>query len=249
MRILNQQWEDSLRGERYPFAGTGEVRSASGQILDDNLLLDLNLMVDEQTSQVNLGWIEIEDDDLGRSAIASFTLPTGRVAGTAVLWPSPAPLGIVPIFNGTLTVGYLRVDPYRLEVLLGWPAGAHRFDDVEILPHLLVVSDKRWRQGLELPDGTVLTGDVYLVAERELWLERTATGFRVHVTGDPFSGRTAPARGLATLNGVAPVDGNINLIGISTTNVVGSTFVAAGQAFRISVVPGAGTLTIELVGA
>ncbi len=243
MRILNQQWEDSLRGERYPFAGTGALRTVDGLELDQDVILDLNLMVDQQTTEVFLQQIVVEQ---GVSAAATFTLADGTAVGTVALWPAPA--AVVPVLNGTLTVGYLRLDPLRAEVLMGWATSTHLFSDVAVLPHLLVVSDKRWRQGFELPDGTVLTGDVYLVADRELWLERTTAGFRVHVTGDPFAGRTVPARGLKTLNGVAPVDGNVNLVGIGTGNIVAGSFVAAGQAFRISVIPGSGVLTLDLVG-
>jgi hypothetical protein len=95
-----------------------------------------------------------------------------------------------------------------------------------------------------------LTGNVYLVADRGLWLERTADGFRLHASGDPFDGRVAPARGLLTLNGIGPdLDGNINLIGLSPTNFSGPTFVPAGSSFRINITPGPTGLTVDLTGA
>ncbi len=243
MRVLNEQWEDSLRDERYPFAGTGEVLSTTDQTLHPDVILDLNLMVDAATTAVDLDRITV----VGGIVTATFTA-NAVVVGTLQLWPAPA--AIVPVMNGTLVVGYARLDPLVAEVTTAWLDGEHPIINTQILPHLLVVSDKRWRQGFELPDGTVLTGDVYLVADREVWFERTLAGFAVHVTGDPFAGRTAPSRGLKTLNGIAPdASGNINLIGISTGNIVAGLFVAAGAPFRISLTPGSGSLSVELIGS
>lgn len=238
MRILNQEWEDSLVGERYPFAGTGPIVSDAGFTLPFDTIRDCNIMVDQQTETVLLASIQG-----GAIPVATFTLEDGTLVGTAELGGSM----LSPIELGNLVVGFVRHDPLLLP-LLAAPT-LHRFTDLALLPHLLVVSDKRWRQGFELPDGTVLTGDVILVADRECWLERTMTGFRLHVTGDPFAGRTAPARGLKTLSGAVPdADGNVNLIGVGVGNYVGPIFSAAGQPFRISLIPGQGTLRIELVG-
>lgn len=243
MRVLNQQWEDSLRGERYPFEGTGQITTTTGRILDDDAILDLNLMVSQDTSEVFLSSITVTD-----TAVLRFTLSDGTLAGTLTVTSTVTESE--PVLRGDLVVGYARLNPDVAKMILTWQQREHSIVDVQIIPHLLIVSDVRWQPGLELPDGTILTGDIYLVADIDLWLERTATGARLHCSGDPFDGRTEPQRGLLTLSGREPdQNGNINLIGLSTTNLVGALFVGAGSPFRINLTPGEASLTIELTGA
>lgn len=235
MRVTNEQWEDSLRNKRYPLDGFGEVVSDTGMVLPDDVLLDLNLMVVGDDATGSLTSITVA------GGVATATFLAGDRTGTAVLTPS----AITTILDGGVVVGYLRTGS-AVPVVSGWPAGVHTFN-APIIPHLLVLSSPKWLTGFELPGGEILTGDVYLVADVGLYFEAVSGGFRFHVTGDPFHGRTAPARGIKTINGVAPTDGNINLIGLSTSNYA-PTFVAAGQPFRIDVTPG-GTVTLTLVGA
>lgn len=244
MQFLNEQWDDSLRSKRYPFAGTGPLATTQGQVVPDDLFLDLNLMVESETATVVLATIHVVP---GQVALYRFELQDGTLVGTLTSTPSDTTL--MPIVLGTLTVGYAKIDLGAAQIVRGWPQLDYLLN-AEVLPHLLVVSDPAWRRGFKLPDGTILTGNVYLVADRGLWFERTTNGFRLHATGDPFNGRVEPARGLKSLNGVGPdLDGNVNLIGLSTTNFSGSTFLPAGQPFRVNITPGTSELTIDLTGA
>jgi hypothetical protein len=243
MLILNEQWDDSLRSQRYPFAGEGDIETISGRVLPQDLFLDLNLLVEEDTTEVLLATLHVVPGD---AAVYRFELADGTLVGT--LTSTPADTSLMPIMSGTLTVGYAKINTDVAAIVRGWPQLDYVFG-TPVLPHLLVVSNKSWRRGFELPDGTVLTGDVYLVADRGLWFERTGDGFRLNATGDPFNGRTEPSRGLKTLNGIAPdANGNVNLIGLSPTNFSGDVFIPAGSPFRINLIPGTGQIEISLVG-
>ncbi len=244
MLILNEEWDDALRSLRYPFAGSGDIVATNGRVMPQDLFLDLNLMVEQDTNEALLATVSVAAGD---RATYEFQLADGTVVGT--LASTALDTALMPITNGTITVGYAKLNPDTASIVRGWPVGDYQFN-VDVLPHLLVVSDKRWRRGFELPDGTVLTGSVYLVADRGLWFERTADGFRLNAVGDPFNGRTESSRGLQTINGIAPdANGNINLIGLSPTNFSGTTFIPAGSPFRINITPGNGQIAIELVGA
>lgn len=236
MRVTNEQWEDSLRNKRYPLDGFGDVVSDTGMVLPDDVLLDLNLMVVGDDAVGELTSIEV----VAGVAVATFT--AGTRTGTVTLAANTVDSVLDP---GGVVIGYVRMGS-AVPVVSGWPTGVHTFS-TPIIPHLLVLSSPKWLTGFELPDGTILTGDVYLVADVGLYFEAVAGGFRFHVTGDPFHGRTAPARGIKTINGVVPTDGNINLISLSTSNY-NPAFVAAGQPFRLDVTP-SGAVTLTLVGA
>ncbi len=240
---MNEQWEDSLHSERYPFAGVGEIVADSGNVLPMDAILDLNLLVQVDVVTVLLASITVS----ASGAVYRFELEDGTLVGT--LTSTTADTELMPVMLGTLTVGYARLDLIASAIVRGWPRRVHTMTEISLIPHLLVVSDTQWRRGFRLPDETILTGDVYLVAARGLWFERTVTGFRLHVTGDPFNERTEPARGLLTLNeGVPDAQGNVNLIGLGTTNFPTPVFVLDGQPFRINIQPGTTTLTLELVG-
>lgn len=242
MRVTNEQWEDSLRNKRYPLDGFGDVVSDTGMVLPDDVLLDLNLMVVGDEAIGTFDSVIVA----GGVATATFFTAGGVTDPGTTSSCALTPNTVTPIIDGAgRVVGYLRTGS-AVPVVTGWPNGVHVFG-APIIPHLLVLSSPKWLSGFELPSGDILTGDVYLVADVGLYFEAVAGGFRFHVTGDPFHGRTAPARGIKTVNGVTPTDGNINFIGLSTSNY-DPTFVAAGQPFRIDVTP-SGVVTLTLVGA
>ncbi len=244
MRVMNEQWRDSLRGDRYPFADTGTITATDGLILPEDCFLDLNILIDQDTTEVLLLDIVTVANT---PAIAHFTLSDGTAVGTLDFADLLAN-GQVPIRLGTAVVGVAVLDPNAAQIVSGWPAGTHLFNNITIIPHLLVALDKRWRRGFELPDGTILEGDCYLIADRGLWMERTAAGFRLHVTGDPFNGRSKSVRGLKTINGLPPIGGNFNLIGLSEVAFTGTTYTGGTTPFRITVKPTTQSLTIDLIG-
>ncbi len=244
MRFLNEQWDDSLRSVRYPFAGTGPIQTAQGPVVPDDLFLDLNLMCAQETQVVTLASIQVTST----TAQYRFEFQDGSLAG--LFTSTTIDTQLMPILLGTLVAGYCKIDLGAAQVVRGWVPGLYTLKQTEVLPHLLVISDPKWRRGFLLPDGAILTGSVYLVADRGLWFERTTDGFRLHASGDPFDGRTIPARGLLALNGIGPdLNGNVNLIGLSPTNISGSTFIPVGTPFRINLTPAPNQLTIELTGA
>jgi hypothetical protein len=235
MRIVNRQYRDNLQLTRYPFQGTEPLITTSGAQVPDQLFLDLAIMVTEETVAVALTQIVVAS----ATAIASFSDNNGTVVAIANLSTVDGQ-GQVVLMKGSLQVGYALVSLNAVTIVNGWPAGTYTLD-APILSHLLVISDPAWLAGYLLPDGTVLTGDVYLVADHGLWLNHTSTGFQFNVTGDPYTVRTAAAV-LTALNGVAPdSNGNVTLFNLG----------AAGSLtgpFRLQITPEKNDLRIALIG-
>ncbi len=235
MRIIHQQYRDALTGQRYPFDGNGDIPASNGFVVPQDLFLDIAVMVNVDVVEVFLETITVADG----AAVATFALADDTIVATATFADADSTGQLSLIEPVTLAfAGYALVGSGAATIVSGWPAGVYTVH-VPVLPHLLVVNDKAWRSGFELPDGSILTGNVYLVADRGLWLERTIDGFRLHVTGDPYLTRSSAAA-LRTINDVAPdANGNINLI---------TEGAAPGQPYRLQIRPTLTGLVIGLIG-
>lgn len=235
MRLVNRQYRDNLTLTRYPFQDTAPLTTTSGHTIPDQLFLDLVILVREETVAVSLSSIAVS----GGNAVVSFSDSNGVVVATADL-SSADGQGQLTLRHGGLPAGYALVTLGAATIVSGWPAGVYTAD-APILAHLLVVSDPAWLTGFLLPDGTVLTGEVYLVAGQGLWLNPTSNGFAVNVTGDPYAVRTSAAV-LQTLNGVAPdSNGNVTLYNLGSSGSMDGPF-------RLQITPEAGSVRIKLIG-
>jgi hypothetical protein len=246
MRVLNQQWRDYLASAQYPFLGAGPILSNDGFTVPSNCFLDLNLLVDQTIETVFL--VSITTSSLV-PAIATFALPDGTVVGTCSFLDIQSNHQI-PIKLGTAITGVAVVDPTILPIINGWGPGIHSFTGVQVMPHLLVALDRKWRRGFLLPDGTILEGDVYFVADLGLKFDRTSTGFALNVTGDPYNGRTRPARALYSVNLVGPQNGagNLNLVSLGVAPGHPLPTNSTTNPFRLSIKPSQAQIQIELDG-
>jgi hypothetical protein len=234
MNIYGQQWEDSLKGLSYPFQAS-EPPESEGLRIPADFILDAALFMRSTTSRAALGEITVSP---ARGITMTFTDSAGDPVGTAV-FPSTGGGRVDVRFQGVST-GFIVVDPDATEIVRSWFPRTYVFA-APLVPHVVVVSDPAWRRGVTLPDGTTLTGDVYLVGANGIRLERTPTGFSVSGVGDPYAGRVEARRALKTINGVLPDSaGNISFIAMSPHD----------GPHRVNVNPlGGGRVRVELQGA
>ena len=234
MNIYGQQWEDSLKGLSYPFQAS-EPPESEGNRIPVDFILDAALFMRSTTSRGVLGEITVSSS---RGITAVFTDAAGDHVGTAV-FPVTGGGRVAVVYQG-ITTGFIIVDPDATEIVRSWFPRTYVFS-ATLVPHVVVVSDPAWRRGVTLPDGTTLTGDVYLVGADGIQLERTPTGFSVSGVGDPYAGRVEAQRAIKTINGVLPdITGNISLIARSPHN----------GPHRVNVNPlGGGRVRVELQGA
>ena len=233
MRIYGPTWADSLRNLQYPFAVPGPVRASDGTVLDPDVITDLALFVSAAVTKVYLYQVTVVQ---GSSATFTFADNTGKAVGTAVVLATTADRVGVSL-NG-VNAGFMTFGAVAMRGVLNWAPATYTFR-TEIVPHVLVFSDPAWRRGLVLPDGTVLTGTVWVVGAAGIQLEPTATGFAVQAYGDPYAGRAGSRRTYTKIGNVSPdADGNINLVPQGTQ-----------PQFRLNVVPlGSGQVRIEVIG-
>ena len=184
MKIYGEQWEDSLRNKIYPFdAANSPV--ADGHVIPDNFIIDAALFMSSEEAIAILDSLTV---DANRVITLDFTDGTDPV-GTATIGATDS--GRIEILFNGIQAGFVDIDPDHAEIVRNWFPRSYLFM-APLLPHVVVVSDPAWRQGLVLPDGTTLTGEVYLVGDDGVQLEAVAGGIKVHAYGDPYAGRQGP---------------------------------------------------------
>ena len=233
MKLYGEQWEDSLRGKHYPFDAPNPPRTG-GRDLPANFVRDATVFMESSESVAFLDTLTVFND---QTITLSFTDGDSVVVGTATIGPTDS--GRLKILQSGVCAGFVDIDADHAAIVRGWFPQAYLFA-TPLLPHVVAVSNPDWRPGLVLPDGTVLTGEVYIAGVDGIQLEVVADGFKVHAYGDPYAGRTGPVRTVLSFDGVVPDDeGNIQLIarGSGTDD------------FRLNFVPlGNGRIRVELQG-
>jgi hypothetical protein len=234
MKIYGPTWADSLRDLQYPFAIPGPIRAEDGTVLDPDVITDIAVFVSATATKVLLYDVVVVQ---GAQATFRFADTTGTTVGSVVVTPGDTS-GRVGVELSGVNTGFMTFDVTAMRGLLNWSSATYGFR-AELVPHVLVFSDPAWRRGVVLPDGTVLTGEIWLIGAGGIQFEATATGFLVHAYGDPYAGRTGPRRTFTALSGVSPdQNGNINVIPSGLLS-----------RYRINVVPlGGGKIRVEVVG-
>ena len=231
MKVLNPEWNDALRNSLYPFVGQDELRTDTGFEVPRDLFLDLCIMAPMQATTATL--VSLFVPGLGVPVVATFAVD-GTVIGTCELANTD---NVILTATGE-RVGFVRVDHVTSTRVRGWPAGTHVVNR-DVLPHLMVATPARAQRGIRLPDGTVKTGDVYLIGGPGVWVDLGPdNSVQISVVGDPYTGRVDPARSIRTINGVTAENFQIS-----------AEAAQAGQpTYRVKVEPTAAGIRLSLVG-
>ena len=233
-RVLNPQYDDQLRGTAYPFLGTDPLTTTDGYVIPNDAFLDASLLVPLETESVTLHAIDVAGDS---TLTLHFNTPTGEL-GTATVGLLDE--GIIDIVDQVgNSAGMIRIANGPMGAVRAWPQGT-RYVDRELLPHLLVATPGSSQRAIQMPDGTIVRGSLYLVGGPgvHLDLDPSTSGVRVNVVGEPYSGRIKPLRSIASINGIA-VDNWI------LTSAAASSPQAT---YRVKVEPAGQGLKISLVG-
>lgn len=219
--LWGRQYREENQAPRYPFADQATLLTADGLAFGPDVLLDASLypagagavlaltsvVVSPDARTVTL-WVG--DEANTQRASAAFD-PIGPPASLPVTDPQGRPAGL------------LVADPLVLTALAGWPAGTHTFPagSADFVASCVIPTPEAGLRALVTPDGTVFSGDVWLVGQDGVVLSYSGGNIRVDVVGDPLFTRRACAPGglfttpnfLRSLNNVGPdLYGNFNLI-------------------------------------
>jgi hypothetical protein len=245
-RILAARWRDEQRDSKYPFADTASLRSQEGLRIAADVFLDASLHPASRGTQLGIRQIDVA---VGRVAIT-----LGDSAAAALASASFDPLHVPDVLSFAdaqgRTAGLVVLDTTQAALFQTWPTGRQRFllGAAEFAVSVVQPLPVHGLAGVRLEDGTVLSGEIWLVGEDGVVVREVDPGvIRVDVVGDPLSRRrqcddvgafTAP-RCLRTINGV-PADERGEFFIVAGGNAASDTV--------LRVRPVADGLRFEIVG-
>ena len=210
MRIKHPEWRDSREPTHYPFSDNATLVNDDNLVLFPDTFLDAAFypvggkaggyisQIDITTSQATIWY---GDDEAIQRAYGQFDLasPTDnlRFVDTA---GRPA--------------GLIVSEALRMAVFQSWPIGEHEFtqDQASLVTAVCLPAPELGVRGIQVDDGTVLTGDVYIVGGDGVIVScsevtedgnceaAAATHYEIKfdIVGDPLWRRSECAPGLFT---------------------------------------------------
>mgnify|MGYP000576662803 CR=1 FL=1 len=265
-RILFPQWRDANRETRYPFADDSRLRNAEGHVIPDGTFADAALYPVGGRPGAYLRLVTVAHDAVTLT-VADPTTPVLATGSFPVLAPPAAVRLTDPLGR---PAGVLVGEPDRLGVFRAWEVGDHAFLPAEtgFAATVYTPTPEAGVRGVLLDDGTLLTGDVFLVGEDGVVLREDVTAVdrgcgaaayrtvRVDVVGDPLFRRRlcTPSSLFSTPRVVKALrvvwsDGTFTV----TPDARGNVTVAANNAEAVDTVlrvrPDRSGLVVEAVGA
>lgn len=198
-RILHPQYRRQLEPTKYPFADSASLTNRDGVFLPETVFLDAALHPIDGEAGLRLSQIVAEHDTceiwigtdvIEKLAVASFD-------------PGDPPDNVRLVDLQGRPAGLLISEASRLGIFQSWPQGTTKFqrEETEFAVSCCLPMPGVGLRGFLLEDGTVLTGDVWLVGDDGVVLtpdlkSNTApaceaapavtTTIRVDVVGDPL---------------------------------------------------------------
>lgn len=191
-RTLNQEWRAQNDATRYPFAVGATLTSEDGRALVEGTFLDavVHAVGGREGAYLSRVSITHQSATLWVGDAAS----TARCSGTFPLIRPPDLVALADEYGRP--AGLLVSESRRLGIFQSWGVGEHTFARraSEFCATCCVPTPEAGVRGIMLPDGEVLTGDVWLVGEDGVVLRASAetvngrptTVIRIDVVGDPL---------------------------------------------------------------
>lgn len=197
-RTLHPEWLASHDRTNYPFSQTGTLRNATGDVIDPGVFLDAMFYPVAGQAGGYLSSVEITNDDVILQFGDNETL--NRCLATFSKSSPPDTLRVLDAFGRS--AGVIVSETVRLGVFSSWSVGVHRFlsEETPLVARVWAPTPNVGVRGILLDDGTILTGDIWLVGSDGVVLSceelevndvcgkgtKTQHVIRVDIVGDPL---------------------------------------------------------------
>ncbi len=197
-RVLHPEWQVSHEPTRYPFADTATLTNGS-QFIPENTFLDAVLHPIGGRERLYLTKLTLTHENC--TIYIGDAGDKERASASFELLSPPGDLLVEDAYGRP--AGLLVSEAERLAVFQSWPVGSHEFtaSQTEFVATVCVPTPEVGFRGFVLEDGSVFSGDIWIVAEDGLVLtpEFNATAgpgcvtspeveqtLQLHVVGDPL---------------------------------------------------------------
>ena len=212
--IIVPEWRDEQTGSKYPFSDNSSLLGTGGIEIEKDLFLDAIVYAIGAEAPLYITSIAAE------SRLVTVTIQ--NTAATIAITGSVDPFGgsdSIPLIDSYgRPAGILVCDAERIARLTSWPLGTFYFENTaELVASVVVPLPESYVSGFSLPDGSIVTGEVWFVGETGVVVRKdTDETMRFDIVGDPLFKRTicqAPGEPtnlfvtpnfVQTINGIGP---------------------------------------------
>lgn len=163
MDIRHPEWRASHDATKYPFGQDCSLSNTAGDVIFETTFLDASFYIVGAQAGVYLSRVSIDVDNVtiyvGDPANAQLAF------GTFPRATPPSELRFVDNFNRP--AGVLVSEEIRMALFSSWPIGDHDFSPTatQFVARCCHAMPQIGVRGFELDDGSILTGDVWLVGD------------------------------------------------------------------------------------
>jgi hypothetical protein len=173
MTQYGQEFRDENSDSNYPFVDNGTLTARTGYVLDPATFVDASLYPIGQFRDLRLRAID--------RVAGAVRLIVGDAKNAEVAVGSFDPLvpdEIIELFDSFgRFAGIIIGDPDYMQALAGWPVAYHDLRDTALfVTSCCFPAPAAGILGVELPDGTLLTGDLWMYGENGVTLAGMGTG-------------------------------------------------------------------------
>ena len=160
-KIRDREWRDEHEDSNYPFEDRATLVSSLGQILLSGTFLDAAIYPSGVEGTLFISQIVVTNTDI------TVILATEQIEevcrGTFALDALPDEVRLTDPFGRS--AGVLVSDALHLSVFQAWPTGTHEFgiDAAPFVAAVVFATPGNYVQGFLLDDGSVVSGEVWLV--------------------------------------------------------------------------------------
>lgn len=246
-KVFYIEWREEQQQSLYPFADGSSLLTKTNQTFPAEVFVDAAIYPIGGVPPIYLSKVNV--------AVRKVTIYIGGLGNdslvSGVYDPVDPPESIELVDSAGRSSGAIVLNKIEAAVLQSWPVGDHTFnpDNSTFCPTVVMTLPDYGVTSVVLDDGTVLTGDVWLVGGNGVILREYDGAIRADITGDPLSKRNrcdadvvnsfVTPTFLKTINGIeAGIDNDFKFL------------VGQNQSIDniIRVYPQDGTLKVEVVG-
>ena len=198
MRIKHPEWRASNEPSKFPFSDNATLRNAAGDTLLEGTFIDAALYPPSGQAGMYLSKVVVTGSSV--TIYIGDSRATERASTT--FNPAEPPANLRLTDNHGRAAGILVSEPERLAIFLAWGPGTHEFtrQATAFAAAVCIPQPGTVLQGVQLPNGEIITGDIWLVGDDGVVLSsdlETVPGafgaddivesvIRVDVVGDPL---------------------------------------------------------------